>query len=517
MKTERAIDQEWLVADTFAFDQESPAGPYPVLPCGQYVRKGMKFEITPEKVSQFVANFNAGIPNRPPVTNIEHESQHGAVGWVKTLIDKGAEGLYALIDWTEKGLQLLREESFRYLSPEVYWTGYEDTDGKLHDNVFFGLALTNYPWFGERLALYSDHAEGGGVSEYFEHMNGESGHDLVTSLEKISWQLHIEEGKEEPDADKVRLLTDAKTAIKDALLYIVNQFDDSAEAVKLVEEGLAALADGTSGKWLEIRPKLDAIFAATKKEEVVEDAPEQLKASDETVSLLKRLGEWLKGQETEPQTTEETMADKVEEKVVTTEVVTPEPVTPEPVVEKETPVVDATAFADVQAEMAKMSDRLDAADKINADQKAALDISNAEVDKFKDQFTESEQKRRVAEFKDTATEKFSSLPGTVDETGVLLMWAFDNDTTEKKTMYGKFTDMLAGANAAYAEQYKEQGHLDRKPVGTDLFMVKVNERAAQYREQNSTWTPEKAETEALSAISKEDKEGAVAWDKRTYE
>ena len=496
---------EWMVnPSTFAFNQEKPEGPYPVLPLGRYVRNGKPFEVTQERVAEFVANLDAGIPNRPPVTNIEHKDELGAVGWVESLTDKGAEGLHATINWTERGLQYLRDESFRYLSPEVFWNGYEDTDGKLHDNVFFGLAMTNYPWFGERLALFSD---GETMTEnYFDHMGGQDGRDLISALETTAWLLYIEEEKDEPDADRVHLLTTAKEAIRAALLNTIAQFGDSA--IKLLEQGMTALAAGTGGEWLNIKPKLAELFTEKKEEHM---------ADNDTESLFKRLEAWITGQEKLSEKKEsDNMTDK-EEKV---ETVVPEPVKAEPktepVAEKETPVVDATAFADMQADMAKMSDRLNASDKINADQKAALDISNAEVDKFKEQFTDSEQKRRVAEYRDKAATKFASLPGTADENGVLLMWAFDNDTTEEKTMYGKFTDMLSGANAAYAEKTREVGHLNPLIDGDDPFMAKVNERAAQYREQNPDWKPEKAQAEAQSAISKEDPEGALRWDKRMY-
>jgi phage I-like protein len=43
-----------------------------------------------------------------------------AIGWFKELIDRGVSGLYAVVEWTGEGKQLLSDRAFKYFSPEFY-------------------------------------------------------------------------------------------------------------------------------------------------------------------------------------------------------------------------------------------------------------------------------------------------------------------------------------------------------------------------------------------------------------
>jgi len=112
-------------------------------------------KITDSDLQDFVENFNAKIRKDLPI-NIEHNNTDGAVGWFRKLVIKG-NSLWAKVEWTVKGRQLLKEKVFKYFSPEFYST-YEDPESrKIYKNVLVGGAITNTPYFkGLQAIVFSE-------------------------------------------------------------------------------------------------------------------------------------------------------------------------------------------------------------------------------------------------------------------------------------------------------------------------------------------------------------------------
>jgi len=108
-----------------------------------------KIMISENDIDAFIENFNKGLRNDLPITEGHEEGGESkpAVGWFKKLINKGRDGLWAVIEWTEKGRQLIQEKAYKYFSPEFY-TNYEDPETrKKTKNVLVGGALVNRPYF----------------------------------------------------------------------------------------------------------------------------------------------------------------------------------------------------------------------------------------------------------------------------------------------------------------------------------------------------------------------------------
>ncbi len=106
-------------------------------------------KITKNDISEFVNNFKEGIRRDIPITEGHSVGGHElpAVGWFTQLVNKGQKGLWAAVEWTDKGIQLLKDVSYKYFSPEFYST-YEDPEThKIYSNVLVGGALTNQPYF----------------------------------------------------------------------------------------------------------------------------------------------------------------------------------------------------------------------------------------------------------------------------------------------------------------------------------------------------------------------------------
>ncbi|PKN10604.1 MAG: hypothetical protein CVU72_00660 [Deltaproteobacteria bacterium HGW-Deltaproteobacteria-7] len=78
------------------------------------------------------------------VIDYEHQSladvQSPAAGWIKDIVWKGAEGLWAVVEWTAKAAEYLKNREYRYFSP-VMLVGAVDRKVALLVNV----ALTNNP------------------------------------------------------------------------------------------------------------------------------------------------------------------------------------------------------------------------------------------------------------------------------------------------------------------------------------------------------------------------------------
>lgn len=113
-----------------------------------------KIVITASDIAEFKANFDRGLRKGVPITE-GHEimDEKPAVGWFMELEDAVEQGLYAYVDWTKQGKDLLSSKSYKYFSPEFY-REYEDPQTReIYRNVLVGGALTNKPYFKELEAI----------------------------------------------------------------------------------------------------------------------------------------------------------------------------------------------------------------------------------------------------------------------------------------------------------------------------------------------------------------------------
>src|SRR5690349_12088369 len=80
-----------------------------VVPVGEWDHPAYgPMKITEDDIAEFVQNFDAGLRNDIPI-NEGHEvmDEKPAIGWFKSLINKGSDGLWAVVEWTEEGKKLL--------------------------------------------------------------------------------------------------------------------------------------------------------------------------------------------------------------------------------------------------------------------------------------------------------------------------------------------------------------------------------------------------------------------------
>lgn len=119
-----------------------------VIPIGEWDHDAYgKIVITKDDIEQFIDNFDKGVRKGVPITE-GHETldEKPAIGWFKSLKSK-KDGLWATVEWTDRGKDLLKEKAYKYFSPEFYRV-YEDPEThQIYTNVLVGGALTNKPYF----------------------------------------------------------------------------------------------------------------------------------------------------------------------------------------------------------------------------------------------------------------------------------------------------------------------------------------------------------------------------------
>jgi len=95
-----------------------------------------------ESIASVISHFTRR--GNDMVIDYEHQTlkdvQAPAAGWIKRLVDRGKDGLWAVVEWTERAREYLKNKEYRYFSP-VFWVTKEGRKVARIENV----ALTNFP------------------------------------------------------------------------------------------------------------------------------------------------------------------------------------------------------------------------------------------------------------------------------------------------------------------------------------------------------------------------------------
>lgn len=108
------------------------------------------FKITEEIIEKMVENYEAG--KRDVVVDYQHLSLDGgpddarAAGWTKKLVNKGKDGLWAIVEWTKKAAEMIKEKEYRYISPEFHLNYPDKETKKKQGATLLAIALTNRPF-----------------------------------------------------------------------------------------------------------------------------------------------------------------------------------------------------------------------------------------------------------------------------------------------------------------------------------------------------------------------------------
>jgi phage I-like protein len=113
-----------------------------VIPYGETSTGKGDFTLDEDAMKAVIADFEKRKTDM--VIDYEHQTLTGreapAAGWIKKLVNKGKDGLWAVVEWTEKAKEYLKNREYRYLSP-VFLK--KISDGKVLR--LLNAALTNTP------------------------------------------------------------------------------------------------------------------------------------------------------------------------------------------------------------------------------------------------------------------------------------------------------------------------------------------------------------------------------------
>lgn len=225
----RDMESVYAVTD---FVTVRPGEPFRLLPFGKIVKGGQEREITPEFAHLFK------LPHFSPAIKLgSHKDETPAGGHIKKLF-VGEDGLYALPEFTEKGMKSLEEGDYKYHSPEIVWEGgLEDpkTGETIKGPMIVGDALLHTPHLGEDAALYEythKTKEKNVMSETVEVPKQEFW-DKVTALFSSSEEMEQAPPELEVDVDKLEAVQSERDEYKAKL--------DAIEAERKREELMSSI------------------------------------------------------------------------------------------------------------------------------------------------------------------------------------------------------------------------------------------------------------------------------------
>lgn len=113
-----------------------------VIPHGYHETPKGNFLCDAESAAEILRHFGAQINDM--VIDYEHQTLSGgeapAAGWIKGLVDKGDDGIWATVEWTERARAYIKNKEYRYVSP-VFLV--RETDKRVVKLI--NVALVNQP------------------------------------------------------------------------------------------------------------------------------------------------------------------------------------------------------------------------------------------------------------------------------------------------------------------------------------------------------------------------------------
>lgn len=223
-----------------------------------------EFEITENTLNDVVTNFNSNVRKVDLAVDENHDPNHAALGWFRKLAIQGKDALFATIELTKKGAELLSQGAYKYFSPEIIFNKTDEETGKNLKNLLIGGAFTNRPFFKAMKGLMASeeatenqrNTDGGtqlsesnilfsptkGMFNLYKMMGDLAEKDKITASEMSKFEALF---AEVPEADK-------SEAVKDAYSQIKAKFDESQTAASgegtKNEGGDQGATDGGAGE-----------------------------------------------------------------------------------------------------------------------------------------------------------------------------------------------------------------------------------------------------------------------------
>jgi phage I-like protein len=153
-----------------------------ILPIGEYFTSAYgKLTITAEYCAKMVANWAGKVlGEREPFVDTDHDRGE-ANGWIKDLQVR-ADGLYAKVEWTDKGKALVEGGLFKYFSADI-GSVIDVTNGDEVYPVLVAVALTNTPAMNTMPAAHLSETDGAAHGDGPTSGTGDGGAEMKTFAE----------------------------------------------------------------------------------------------------------------------------------------------------------------------------------------------------------------------------------------------------------------------------------------------------------------------------------------------
>lgn len=201
-----------------------------LLPFGQVKTAKGQFLVDEKAINEIIKAFNTKINDL--VIDYEHQTLTGeeapAAGWIKELINKGTEGLWAKVEWTPRGEEYIKNKEYRYLSPVIL---VNKKDGRAI--LVHSAALTNTPAIDGMVPIVNSLGANAPESEESNEME---------LLKKLAALLGLAETATEEE------ITAAITKLKDQPPVVANK-----EVLNLLDLKEGATLDETKGAIIALK------------------------------------------------------------------------------------------------------------------------------------------------------------------------------------------------------------------------------------------------------------------------
>ena len=243
-------------------DGDVPPREIQLSPLGNWVHPQFgPFSVTPQVVGKVIANF--GRQENDTVIDYEHQTLKDviapAAGWIKKLLNRGKDGLWAVVDWTDRATEFIQNKEYRFLSPVILFKARDKYTGEEIGAALHSSGLTNKPFIDGMEPLVNKDQNGEEVKEMIEKLKELLGleeaateEDVTNAVQKLLDQIKAAaEAKDNPPVAAKEVLEALElkegVALKDVTDKISGLKNPSVVAAKEVLDALELKEDATVG------------------------------------------------------------------------------------------------------------------------------------------------------------------------------------------------------------------------------------------------------------------------------
>lgn len=207
-----------------------------------------KIEISSKTLSEVKSNFDNNERQIELAVDENHEPNHKALARYRELYLKdNKNSLFAKLELTQKGADLLNEWAYKYFSPEIVFKKQDEESWKIVSNLLIGGAFTNRPFFkAMKPLLASEESEGvannhqsKAVGSYSDILIFNNSNPMKTILELLAQFSEL-----------AKINSEQKNSLE-AAFNSLDESDRTDEMKAAFNEVIAKFSDEADGAWAE--------------------------------------------------------------------------------------------------------------------------------------------------------------------------------------------------------------------------------------------------------------------------